>query len=64
MKIEPQDLERFRQLWKDSFQTEINQEEAHEKALMLLGMMRLVYRSLPKPSTRQLSILDLNPNQS
>jgi hypothetical protein len=64
MKIEPQDLEQFRQLWKDSFQTEISQEEAHEKALKLLGMMRLVYRPLPKPSKGQLSMLDLNPNQS
>ncbi len=62
MKIEPQDLERFRQLWKDSFQTEISEEEAHGKALLLLGMMKLVYRPLPKPSKGQLS-LDLNPNQ-
>ena len=63
MKLEPQDLERFRQLWKDSFHVEISPEEAHKKALLLLGMMKLVYRPLPKPSTGQLS-LELNPNQS
>jgi len=63
MKIEPQDLERFRQLWKDSFQAEISIEEAQEKALKLLGMMKLVYRPLPKPSKGQLSFLEPNPNQ-
>lgn len=63
MKIEPQDLERFRQLWKDSFQVEISPEEAQGKAILLLEMMKLVYRPLPKPSTGQLSILDFNPNK-
>jgi len=63
MKIEPQDLERFRQLWKDSFHAEISQEEAQGKAILLLEMMKLVYRPLPKPSIRQLSILDFNPNK-
>lgn len=63
MKIESQDLESFRQLWKDSFQTEISLEEAQEKALLLLGMMNLVYRPLPKPSKGQLSLLEPNPNQ-
>ncbi len=63
MKIEPQDLERFRQLWKDSFHVEISQEEAQGKAILLLEMMKLVYRPLPKPSKGQLSLLEPNPNQ-
>lgn len=62
MKLEPQDLERFRQIWKDSFQAEISQQEAQEKSVLLLGMMRLVYRPLPKPSKGQLSLLDNNSN--
>ena len=64
MKLEPQDLEGFRQLWKDSFQEEISLELAEEKAMKLLGMMKLVYRPLPKPSKGQLSLLDSNPTQS
>lgn len=60
MKIEPEDIKGFQRLWKDSFKVEISEEEAHEKAIILLEMMKLVYRPLPKPQTsQQLSILDL-----
>jgi len=61
MKIEPNDIKGFQQLWEDSFQTEISEELAMEKAIALLEMMKVVYRPLPKPfSSAQLSILDFN----
>ena len=63
MKFEPEDIERFRQIWKGSFQEEISYEEALEKSTQLLEMMKLVYQPLPKPSSdEQLSILF--PNQT
>jgi len=64
MKIEPEDIEGFRQLWKDSFQEEISKEEALEKSTQLLEMMKLIYRPLPsRSSDEQLSILFPNQNQ-
>jgi len=65
MKLEPEDIKGFQRLWKDSFKVEISEEEAHGKAIILLEMMKLVYRPLPKPiSQKQLSILDFNQNKS
>lgn len=65
MKIEPEDIKGFQRLWKDSFKVEISEEEAREKAIILLEMMKLVYRPLPKPQTsQQLSILDLKQQKS
>jgi len=64
MKIEPEDIKGFQRLWKDSFNLVISKEEAQEKAIILLEMMKLVYRPLPKPNEqKQLSILDLNQNK-
>lgn len=66
MKIEPTDLESFKQLWHEQFDQEINTEEALAKSSQLLEMMKLLYQPLPKPSTeqKQLTILDLNPPSS
>ncbi len=64
MKLEPEDIKGFQRLWKDSFDLAISEEEAQEKAIILLEMMKLVYRPLPKPDgQKQLSILDLNQNK-
>ena len=61
MKLEQEDIKGFQRLWKDSFNLEISEQEAQEKATALLDMMKLVYRPLPKPAEQQqLSILDLN----
>ncbi len=65
MKLEPEDIKGFQRLWKDSFDLELSEQEAQEKATALLEMMKLVYRPLPKPSElKQLSILDLNQDKN
>ena len=63
MKFEPNDLQHFQRLWKESFQEDISLDEAAEKASFLYEMMKNIYKPIPKPSTEreQLSILDLNP---
>lgn len=64
MKLEPEDIKGFQRLWKDSFDLELNEQEAQEKSTALLEMMKLVYRPLPKPTEqKQLSILDLNQDK-
>jgi hypothetical protein len=61
MKLEPEDIKGFQRLWENSFDLEISEKDAREKANALLEMMKLVYRPLPKPTEQQqLSILDLN----
>lgn len=65
MKLEPEDIKGFQRLWKDSFNLDISESEAEEKATALLEMMKLVYRPLPKPTEQQqLSILDLNQDKN
>lgn len=64
MKLEPEDIKGFQRLWRDSFQLEISEQDAQEKATALLEMMKLLYKPLPKPKEQQqLSILDLNQDK-
>ena len=65
MKLEPADIKSFQSLWKDRFNLVISEKEAQVKANILLEMMKLVYRPLPKPTMRkQLSILDPDQNKT
>lgn len=62
MKLEPEDIQGFRRLWKESFQAELSEEEAEMKAMFLLEMMKAIYQPIPLPSPQsdkaQLSLLD------
>ncbi len=62
MKLELEDIKGFQRLWKEQFNSELNEQEAEEKATHLLEMMKVIYMPLPKPrrpdAQPQLSILD------
>lgn len=63
MKLEPEDIQGFQRLWKESFQAELCEEEAETKAMFLLEMMKAIYQPIPRPAqpdpNMQLSLLDL-----
>ena len=62
MKIEPEDIKGFQRLWKDQFNSDLNEQEAHAKAICLLEMMKKIYKPIPKPiEPNQPSLLDFNP---
>lgn len=60
MKLEPEDIKDFQQLWESAFGTDLTEGDAREKAVELLEMMRLIYSPLPKTVPEQPSILDFN----
>lgn len=68
MKIEPEDIRSFQGLWNEQFQSQLSQEEAQEKAICLIELMKTIYRPIPKPqnfgATKQISILDYNQGNS
>ena len=46
MEIAPEQLEKFRALWRVRFGVEITPQEALERAIPLLTLMRAVYRPI------------------
>ncbi len=46
MEIAPQQLEKFRALYREKFNIELTPKEALEKAIPLLNIMKVVYREI------------------
>jgi len=43
-----QQLQKFKQLYKDRFDIDLSEAEAQEKALQLVGLMKLIYKPMTK----------------
>jgi len=48
MVISAEQLERFKVLYKKRFGKELADQEAYDKALKLISLMKLIYRPLPE----------------
>lgn len=46
--ISKEQLEKFKEIYKNQFGEELSDQDALEKATKLLNMMKVIYRPLPK----------------
>jgi len=54
MKLSSQALSSFREIYLQRFQTELNYEDAHELALLLLNFFKRIYKPIPKKDSQVL----------
>jgi hypothetical protein len=47
MQLSKEAIEEFKQIYKEEFGEEISDQEAMEKAVRLINLMRVIYRIIP-----------------
>ncbi len=58
MKLSQKAIFDFQKIYQDRFGINLNEEEANEKGLELLGFIQMIYKEVPKKDQKLLNSLD------
>jgi len=57
MQLSKEAIEEFKQIYKAEFGEEISDQEATEKAIRLINLIRVIYRKIPEDKENRNSLL-------